>query len=117
MAVRRPRQKARRIVGEDVRERGGDDVGELIVFDGIPDTEDEVAARFQHAPRFAVGLRLVGEEHRPELADHGIEGLVGERQRLRIGRLPAHAVRRNLLGGMVEHRLVQVGRDNAGVGR
>jgi hypothetical protein len=65
IAVRRSRQKARRIVAEHIRDRSGDEIGEFIVFDTVPDIEDEVAARFEDAPRFAVGLRFVRKRTSP----------------------------------------------------
>jgi hypothetical protein len=60
------------------------------LFEPVPDIEDEVATRFQDAPRFPIGFLFVGEEHHPELTDHGIECSVEERQRLRINFLPAY---------------------------
>jgi hypothetical protein len=87
------------------------------VFDTVPDIEDELATRFQDAPRFPIGFLFVGNEHHPELTDHRIECAVGKWQRLRISLLPAHTGRRYPLGGMVEHGLVEVGCNNAGAGR
>jgi hypothetical protein len=62
-------------------------------------------------------LALVGKEHHAELADHGIEHAVGKRQRLRIGLLPGDAARRDLRGSVVDHRLVQIGRDDRDAAR
>jgi hypothetical protein len=47
--------------------------------------ESDDAARPQHAPRLGQRTPWVGEEEEAEPTEHGIEGIVGERQFLRIG--------------------------------
>ena len=69
---------------------------------------EEGAASGAPAARARKSLRLV-EEHRAELADHGVERRVVEGQRHRIGLLPAHRPRGAGLLRMLEHRRVQVG--------
>ena len=68
------------------------------------------------APR--VGGRAIGKEHHAELAADQIEGGILERQRLRIGLPPAGCGHPALpRGGIIEHRLVEVGHDVTGIGR
>ena len=42
----------------------------------------------QHPPYLSVRRGPIGEEHHPELADHHVERLIVERQRLGVGDLP-----------------------------
>jgi len=65
ITVRRSGQKARGIGREHIGDCCGDEVCELIVFELVPDIEDEVATRFQDAPRFPVGFLLVGKNITP----------------------------------------------------
>jgi hypothetical protein len=112
VAVRRARQEARRVVGEQRRERRGDRVREVVGLDAVPHVEHERAARPQHAPRLGERLRLVGEEHGAELARDDVEAGIVERQRHRVGRLPAHRPRGADARGLVEHGGIEVGGDD-----
>jgi len=58
-------------------------------------------------------VRPVGEEHHAELAHDRIEGRVLEGQLHRVGLAPFDRARRADLGGLVEHRLVEIGGDEA----
>jgi hypothetical protein len=60
--------------------------------------------------RLAVARGAVGEEHRAELADDGIEAAIAERQIEGVGLLPGDAPVGWLPGRrIVEHRLIEVG--------
>ena len=49
----------------------------LVVFEAIPHGEEEMAAGFENAPRFPIGGNFVWKEHRAELTNDAIEGLLG----------------------------------------
>jgi hypothetical protein len=80
-------------------------------------SKDEPTAAAEHAPGLAVGGRLVGEEHGAELARHGVERAVLERERQRVGLLPGDLGRLHPRGREVEHRPVEVGGDDRGARR
>lgn len=116
MTMRRARQKTRRVLRKDFRERVRHVVGEHVVLDPVPDAEQITSAGLEHPPRLAVDRLLVGKKHGTELAAHEIEGCIAERQSQRIGLPPADAVVGGLLWSrIVEHRLVEVGDDICGV--
>jgi hypothetical protein len=56
VAVRSSRQKERWVIGEQLDDGCGDKVRELVVFDPVPDAEDEVATGLQDAPCFPIGF-------------------------------------------------------------
>ncbi|MNS96812.1 hypothetical protein D3C72_1311280 [compost metagenome] len=117
VAVRRAREKARRVVREHGGDGAGDVVGEGVVFDAVPDAEHEAPAGFQHATRLAVAGNSVREEHGAELAQDHIERGVLERQGERIGLPPFDAVVPRLpRDGVVEHGGVEVGHHVARTG-
>jgi hypothetical protein len=93
------------------------DVRELVLLDAVPDADQVAPARLENARGLGEGARLVREEHRPELAHHHVEHAVGERQHLGIRLPPGDPVRRELARCMVEHRPVEVGRDDGDVPR
>jgi hypothetical protein len=62
-------------------------------------------------------IRLVGEEHDPELADDGIEHSVREGQLHGVRLTPFHRSRGPERRCPIEHRLIQIGRDDRGVFR
>src|SRR4029453_10275218 len=70
----------RRVSGEKSPDRLVSDPLKWVLGDGIPYAEEVGAAGLEHAKGLADARRLVGEEHQPELADHDVEGLVGERK-------------------------------------
>jgi hypothetical protein len=65
IAVRRARHETRRIRGKDGREGACHHVGEFVVLDSIPDVEQQVSARLQHAARLANALALSGKNMTP----------------------------------------------------
>ncbi len=84
----------------------------------VPDAEQVTAARCQYPVRVAIGFFLVREKHHTELANHGVECLVGERQCGRIGALKFQPLARCELGARdIEHWRVQVGRHDLRFGR
>ena len=88
----------------------GDVVGEGILFDAVPDTEDKAPARSQHATRLSVTDDPVGKKHRAELAADDLERRVFERQIECVRLPPFDTVIGPLSGsGIVEHGLVEVG--------
>ncbi len=73
-----------------------------------------MTARLQDAARFLVALHLVGKKHRAELAGHGVEASVLERQGQSVGLFPRNpAVGRLAPFGMIKHRLVEIGNRHA----
>ena len=114
VAVRRARQEARRIVRKELRERLRHFIRKNVLLDAIPYVEQEASSWLQDSPCFAVASCAVGKEHRAELAANEIEGCIFKRQRQGI-RLPPRdpGVGRLLRCGVVDHRLVEVGRDIA----
>jgi hypothetical protein len=87
-------------------------VGELILVDPIPDVEDELTTGAEHPPRFRECPGFVGEEHGPELADDHVKICIGKRQVQGIGLPPLHWTSGPFGGGLIQHRLVQIRRDN-----
>src|SRR5215510_8709676 len=77
-----------RIRGEELAHALVGDARERVSVHRVPDTEEIVPAGFEHAKRFTDTRDLVGEEHEPELADHRVEGAIGERQAGGVGGLP-----------------------------
>ena len=60
---------------------------------------------------FGKGFCLVGKEHHAELADDGVEALIGKRKRDCVGRLEADLLARPKLGARdIEHRRIEIGR-------
>ena len=83
----------------------------------VPCVEQQASTRLEHAPGLAVGGGAVGEEHDAELTANQIKGGIFERQRLRIRLAPSNAVIPVLpCGGIIEHRLIEVGRDVTDIG-
>jgi hypothetical protein len=100
--------------GERVRDR----VRELVIRDRAPHVEEETSSRPQDPARLFVGLNLVRKEHRAELAGYRVKALICERQRKRVGLPPLDPAIAGLQRGCpIEHRLVEVGCDDARVGR
>jgi len=88
-----------------------DGARKLVEFETIPHGEEEVAAEFENASRFPIGGNFVWKEHHAELTNDAIEGLIGEWELLGIGLAEGDA----FVGercGVVEHRRIQVGRNN-----
>ncbi len=109
IAVRRAGQKARRVVGKAVGGGPGGEIGEDIILDPVPDVEDKSSPGSENAPRLAIALNPVGEEHDPELADHHVEACVIVRQGGGVGLGPADAGVIGLAGaGAFQHRRVEV---------
>ncbi len=101
---------------KDRRQRFGHDIGEFIVGDFVPDVEEETATRLKNAAGFPVGRNLVREKHGAELAGDDIERFILKRQGERIGLPPGDSIGLRLLRcGMIQHRLVEIGRHDAGV--
>ena len=72
-----------------------------------------MATRLQDAAGFPVGRNLVRKEHGAELAGDDIELSIRKRQRQRVGLSPGDAIIGQLRRGVIEHRLVEVGRHDA----
>ena len=117
IAERHPREETRRIVREQRRHGAGDGDGDRVAVEPVPGVEQEAAAGLQHPPRLGKGGDAVGEEHHPELADDKIEAGVGKGQALGVGHPEFDPLRADLASGHVEHRLVEIGRDDLGLGR
>ena len=118
IAVGRACQKAGRIIRKDFRERVRHIVREHVLLDAIPYVEQETSAGLENPFRLAVTRLPIGEEHGAKLATNEIESSIFERQRQRICFAPADAVVGGLSrSGIVEHRLVEVGDDIAGIRR
>src|SRR5262245_26990701 len=64
------------------------DARERVSVHRVPHIEEIVPAGLEDAKRLSDARGLVGEEHQPELADHSVEGAIGERQAGGIGGLP-----------------------------
>ena len=82
------------------------------MVDPVPHIEYELAAGTKHPPRFSECPCFVGEEHDPELADDHVEERIGKRQLQCIGLLPLHGTSGPCGGGLIQHGLVQIRRDN-----
>ena len=118
VAVWRSRQESGRIGRKQLGERLGHLIGKFVFLDAVPDVEKVPPTGLQHPPRFAIGRDTVGEEHRAELAADEAEARVFERQGLGIRLAPFDVIRSVLLrGGVIEHRLIEVGCQIAGTGR
>jgi hypothetical protein len=111
VAVGRPRHEARRIARKHLCERLCDIFGEYVLLNAIPDVEYEASIVLEDSLSLPIDGHAFGQEHDAELAADDIERGGAERQckgvRLSprdpvVGRLP--------LRGMVEHRLIEVGR-------
>src|SRR6185312_3076808 len=95
---KKPGESLRHIVSKD------------ILLDAIPYAEQKMSSGLQDTPGFAVGGRAVGKEHRAELTANEVEGRIFKRQRQGIRLAPLDAAVGSLSGGgVVEHRLVEVG--------
>ena len=104
--------------GERCGERGGSLVTEEALpkvdhggmagalVDSGPGGDRDGAARTGHTRHFGEGAGLIGEEHEGELADHPIEGLVGERKTLGWAASPGHGYGGS--AGHAEHPVVDV---------
>ena len=91
VAVRHPRDEARRVHRQHHSQALHHCRGERGGRDHVPDAEHQRPARPQHPRGFGERRRLVREEHRAELADHHVEALVGKGQLLRVRLLPRGA--------------------------
>ncbi len=105
------------IVGEQLGDRGSGDFRGKVAVDPVPDHQKIMAAVAQHPARFGIPGDLVGKEHHAELADDEIEAGVLERKVERIGLPERDLGRAHLARSFVEHGLVEVGRDDVGVGK
>jgi hypothetical protein len=72
-----------------MRDRVGD-AGEGVELVAVPDAEQVMPARPQHAPHFGRRPRAVRVEHDAELADDGVEGRVRVRQVERVCGFESH---------------------------
>ena len=91
VAVRRAREKARRIVRKDLCQSIRHVIGKYVLLDAVPYAEQKMAAGLEDALRFAIAGRAVGKEHRAELATNEIEGGVFKRQRQSVRLAPCDA--------------------------
>ena len=81
-----------------------------ILFDAIPDVEEEHPALGEHAPRLCERGLPVRREHQAEPADDRAEARVLERQLQHIGFAPFDALATvEPVARIVEHRLAQIG--------
>src|SRR5450756_38916 len=118
IAVRRPCQKAWRIVRKDFRERARHIVREHVLVNAIPYVEQETSSGLEDPLCLTVARLAVGEEHDAKLTTNEIEGSIFERQRLCICFAPTDAIVGDLSrSSVVKHRLVEVGYNVAGVWR
>jgi len=83
----------------------------------VPRVDERDAAGPQHAPQLAHRARLVGHEHQAELAHDRVDIGVGQRQRLRVGGAPRDARVVDHAARVVDHRRVEIGRDQLAVRR
>src|SRR4029434_74243 len=85
------------------------DRGVRVLFDAVPDVEQENSALLEHAVGLPERRLLVGNEHDPEGTDHRTEFTIAEWQFGRIGLapfdIPALA---QFPTGIVQHRNAQV---------
>src|SRR4051812_42004508 len=111
MVAERNLVKTRRIFLEKTRNGFVRDFSQRILLHRIPDIEKENAVRLENAMRFLRGARFVWDKHDPELAEDGVEGVIGERQIAGIGLLPFDRVAfREFCGGVSEHPLLSIRR-------
>lgn len=90
---------------------------ELIPVDLVPDRKQIVTLRAQYASRFEMRSDPVGEKHRPKLANDKIEAVAGERKLLSVFQLEMHGVGEIPFPRDIDHGLIEVGRDDLGVGQ
>src|SRR5262249_25787231 len=102
IAMWRARQKARRIVREELGKCVGHLAGEHVFAQPIPDVEDECAPGLQHPFGFLIGLDPVPEQHPAKLTADHVERRVIERQGLRIGLAPSNTC----IAGQLRARLI-----------
>src|SRR5690242_9637224 len=88
VAVRSAGHELGRIMREESCERLRHDICELVLRNPIPYIEYVMSPCFQDSTRLPVTLNFVRKEHDAELAGHGIEGLILERQCQGIGLSP-----------------------------
>src|ERR1700730_3887464 len=118
IAVRRACLKAWRIARKDFREGVGHIVSEHVLLNAVPHVEQETSSGFEHPLCLTVARLAVGKEHDAKLATNQIEGSILERQRQCVCLAPTDATVCDLSrGGVVKHRLVEVGYHVAGVRR
>src|SRR5947209_2216070 len=115
IAVRRAREEARRVLGKELGQCLRDPIGKLVLGNPVPYIEEEAAAWLKNAARFPIALHLVGKEHRAELARDDVETLRLERQLQSVGLSPFDASIARLRLGAIEHRLIEIGCDDAGL--
>jgi hypothetical protein len=117
IALRHARHEARRIVWERGGEGRGHRIGELVRLDPVPDIEKEYAARCEHASRIRKCPDFFGEEHHSKRAHNHVERFstsnVSEGKPHRIGLPPLHGPAGSDPVGVVQHRLVQIPRDDS----
>src|SRR5262245_9086425 len=103
-----------RIRREELAHRLVGDARERVPIHRVPHIEKILPAWLEDAKRLADACGLVGEEHEPELADHSVEGAIGERQAGGVGGLPLDVpgAGQHLGTPMLDHRLVEVRRDD-----
>src|SRR5262245_54574800 len=102
------------IRGEALAHRLVGDARERVPIHRVPHIEKILPAGLEDAKRLSDACDLVGEEHEPELADHSVEGAIGERQAGGVGGLPLDVpgASQHLDTSMRDHRLVEVGGDD-----
>src|SRR6476646_4995116 len=88
MAVRGACKETGRIIWKHFLKRLRDHICKVVVRNLTPDTEIVLSAGLKNAARLLKRLKLVGKEHHPELARHGIEAFIFEWQRLCVSQLP-----------------------------
>jgi hypothetical protein len=109
----RAREEIGRIVRVERGDRFGGEVAGRVRLDPVPDAEQEAPAGPQHAQRLAIAAHPIGKEHRAELAGDNVERRVREGEGERVGLAERDARRGDPGCGHVQHRLVEVGRDQA----
>ena len=82
--VRRSDKKQGRIAWKQSGDSLHHDVGKLVLFNPIPNAQQETSTRFQHAICFGEGPPFVGKKHHAKLTHHGVEQAVTKRQNLSI---------------------------------
>ena len=113
IAVRRAREKIRRVVGEQRRDGLGHDIGEFVLLDAVPDVEHKPPARPQDAQRLAVSRRPCrGRTSRRTGRPRHSNERSGNGRASRVGLLPSHALDARRCRREIEHRLIEIGRDD-----
>ena len=105
-------QESRGIRGEERLQRLRYHAGEFVLLDAVPHIEQEHAAGPEDAAGFRKRLRLVRKEHGPELADDGVERAIREGQLHSVCLAPLHRTACADRRCHVQHRLIEVGRDD-----